>query len=287
MIKYKCEECGSSLTIKNELAGTAGKCPKCKTPFRVPEPDEAPKKKSKKSAAASAAPPKEVSEEDMIFGEDFFSMDESPARRPTPVATFVPPDEPPPKKKKAEKKPPGTEGADGDNSAQVASALLSKTGKKNRPSNYDDIGEEEGEGGYDFSAITYLILWRIVPVVLGLGLMVPGFYWFFNAMLFSSFELPPLVEVHGKVLIDGAPAVNAQLLFIPALDRKDPTPGGGSAATTSNDGSYIAMYKQDTPGAIIGKHTVRLTVNGRNLTTEITVAEGDGETEKNIEFKTQ
>lgn len=283
MIKYKCEECGSSLTIKDELAGTAGKCPKCKTPFRVPEPAGAPKKKSKKSADAPAAPQKEMSEEDMMFGEDFFNMDASPAPRPAPVSTFVPPDEPTPKKKKAEKKP----AADAENSAQAASALLSKTGKKNRPADYGDIGEEEGEGGYDFSAITYLVLWRIVPAILAIGLMVPGFYWFFDSMLFSDFELPPLVEIHGKVLIDGAPAVNTQLLFIPDLDRKDTTPGGGSAATTSNDGSYIAMYKQDVPGAIIGKHTVRAMVNGRNLTAEITVAEGDGETEKNIEFKTR
>ncbi len=38
-IRYKCETCGSSLTIKDELAGTKGKCPKCKTPFVVPQPD--------------------------------------------------------------------------------------------------------------------------------------------------------------------------------------------------------------------------------------------------------
>lgn len=35
-IRYKCETCGSTLTIKDELAGTAGKCPKCKTAFTVP-----------------------------------------------------------------------------------------------------------------------------------------------------------------------------------------------------------------------------------------------------------
>jgi hypothetical protein len=36
-IKVQCKECGSVLKIKEELAGTEGKCPKCKTPFRVPE----------------------------------------------------------------------------------------------------------------------------------------------------------------------------------------------------------------------------------------------------------
>jgi len=37
-IRYKCGKCGSVLKIKDELAGTDGKCPKCKTKFIVPEP---------------------------------------------------------------------------------------------------------------------------------------------------------------------------------------------------------------------------------------------------------
>lgn len=35
-IRYECPECGSVLKIKESLAGTDGKCPKCKTPFVVP-----------------------------------------------------------------------------------------------------------------------------------------------------------------------------------------------------------------------------------------------------------
>src|SRR5262245_39481198 len=34
-IPYKCEECGASLNIKDELAGTKGRCPKCKHSFVV------------------------------------------------------------------------------------------------------------------------------------------------------------------------------------------------------------------------------------------------------------
>ena len=37
-IRYQCDVCGSTLNIKDELAGSAGKCPKCKTAFVVPEP---------------------------------------------------------------------------------------------------------------------------------------------------------------------------------------------------------------------------------------------------------
>ena len=38
-IRYECEECGSVLKIKDDLAGKLGKCPKCKTPFTVPAAD--------------------------------------------------------------------------------------------------------------------------------------------------------------------------------------------------------------------------------------------------------
>ncbi len=38
-IRYQCDSCGSKLNIRDELAGTAGKCPKCKTAFAVPAAD--------------------------------------------------------------------------------------------------------------------------------------------------------------------------------------------------------------------------------------------------------
>ena len=37
-IRYTCDKCGSVLKIKDELAGTDGKCPKCKTRFVIPQP---------------------------------------------------------------------------------------------------------------------------------------------------------------------------------------------------------------------------------------------------------
>ena len=36
-IRFTCAECASVLKIKDELAGTSGRCPKCKTKFFVPE----------------------------------------------------------------------------------------------------------------------------------------------------------------------------------------------------------------------------------------------------------
>lgn len=39
-IRVTCDNCGSVLKIKDELAGTDGKCPKCKTRFVVPRHDD-------------------------------------------------------------------------------------------------------------------------------------------------------------------------------------------------------------------------------------------------------
>ncbi len=39
-IRYECDQCGSVLKIKEDLAGKPGKCPKCKTPFTVPAASE-------------------------------------------------------------------------------------------------------------------------------------------------------------------------------------------------------------------------------------------------------
>lgn len=56
-IRFTCDTCGSVLKIKDELAGTDGKCPKCKTRFVVPPPSpEAPVS----SSAAVAAEPTET-----------------------------------------------------------------------------------------------------------------------------------------------------------------------------------------------------------------------------------
>ena len=38
-IRFKCADCASVMNIKDELAGASARCPKCKTPFVVPESD--------------------------------------------------------------------------------------------------------------------------------------------------------------------------------------------------------------------------------------------------------
>ncbi|RMG33417.1 MAG: hypothetical protein D6725_15815 [Planctomycetota bacterium] len=58
-ISYKCKSCGASLKIKDELAGRKGKCPKCKTAFRIPQPKKAAAAHAKPSSGGSVDPPKD------------------------------------------------------------------------------------------------------------------------------------------------------------------------------------------------------------------------------------
>ena len=39
-IRFTCPGCESVLKIKDEKAGTDAKCPKCKRPFVVPQPED-------------------------------------------------------------------------------------------------------------------------------------------------------------------------------------------------------------------------------------------------------
>lgn len=57
-IRFTCDQCGSVLKIKDELAGTDGKCPKCKKRFVVPEvgADETAKSPAKASEDDSPQP---------------------------------------------------------------------------------------------------------------------------------------------------------------------------------------------------------------------------------------
>ncbi len=55
-IRYKCEECGAALNIKDELAGTKGNCPRCQVEFIVPPPEGGVVEQKTASVVAEAVP---------------------------------------------------------------------------------------------------------------------------------------------------------------------------------------------------------------------------------------
>lgn len=273
-IRYKCSECGASLKIKDDLAGTAGKCPQCKTAFTVPGPAAA------QEIKASDGEGDNEPNEDDIFGKDFFKLQDVPAapkRHTLPAFEEEDEDPKPAKAGRSLEKPTDKESqspaSSADNAAVVASSLLAKTGKKNRPDQVED--ESTGEE-VDYSELKYLLTHRILPIGGGTVVLVAILYWLMSSMMGGKHSLPELAEVTGLVTLDGQPAANAQIQFIPEASTPQQA-GAPSLAVTGPDGKYEAMYQDGVPGAIPGKHLVRIRVQGRRFDQSAEIAAGSNE----------
>lgn len=274
-IRYKCSECGASLKIKDDLAGTSGKCPQCKTAFTVPEPDAVLSQEVKEAGGEGDGEPNE----DDIFGKDFFKLQDVPAapKRHT-LPTFDDDEDPKPAKEgRSSEKPADKEqqspASSADNAAVVASSLLAKTGKKNRP---DQVEDESAGEEVDYSELKYLLTHRILPIGGGTVVAVAVLYWLMSSMMGGKHSLPELAEVTGQVTLDGQPAANAQIQFIPEASTPQQA-GAPSLAVTGPDGKYEAMYQDGVPGAIPGKHLVRIRVQGRRFDQSAEIATGSNE----------
>lgn len=290
-IHCQCEHCGASLKVKDKLAGTLGKCPKCRKKIHIPQPSSDDSEdvllSDEPSQPQLVAPRKsaEEEEEDAIFGDDFFSMQE-PAPRPRYVAPLPDDDddddapEPGPSARRGKVKPAseddGSASASGTNAASIASSLLSKTGKRNRPDDYKDPRDEEEEG-YDFSEIQYLLVNRVLPGAAAAIVFFGLFYWMFSDMMGGGPELPELAELSGRVTNNGQGVV-AQLIFLPKASTPGSAASGSSSAAVSNpDGTYEVFYKDDIPGLVLGTHEVRINAGTIRVVREVTIEAGSQE----------
>ena len=75
-IRFECEQCGSVLKIKDDLAGKPGKCPKCKTAFTVPELQEGDADSADSDAARITSTGTTKAKDDFDV-DDFLSHDTS------------------------------------------------------------------------------------------------------------------------------------------------------------------------------------------------------------------
>lgn len=295
-IRCECGQCGASLKVKDKLAGTEGKCPKCGEKLQIPnassdDSEDAvlgddsthPQPDAPKKSAQEA-------EEDAIFGDDFFSMEEaSPRPRYVAPVTTSDNDDPPAPRKKKEPAATETEvgaeevGAEiasgsGANAASIASSLLSKTGKRNRPDDFKDPGVPEEES-YDYSEVNYLLLNRILPAVGAAVILFSFFYWMFSGMFADEDTLPELAELRGRVTNNGEGVV-AQLIFLPEVGPGGSgggVSGSSSVALSNADGTYEVFYKEDITGLVIGDHEVRINAGPIRVTRKVTIESGSQE----------
>ena len=275
-IRFKCGECGAAMTIKDELAGTSGKCPKCKTAFKVP------------GGEAQTPAPAEVSEEDAIFGRDFFSMNE-PVKRPRYIAPTDDDDDDsedapasPPKKRIPAPAPPR---AEDDNAASSAGALLSKTGKKNRPSDY--VEPVPGKVEYDYSEVKYRFTHQVLPLLAVLLIAVPLLYYTVESMFGDKVDLPDLAPLSGTVTLDGKP-VAARLDIIPVIETADQhhMRTGSSIAQSGPDGKYVAVFNPEHEGAVVGRNLVRIKAAGFRFEETIKVNRDNPEYDSKLKIPT-
>lgn len=82
----------------------------------------------------------------------------------------------------------------------------------------------------------------------------------------SSTESPELLDVGGTVTLDGKPVDGALVEFVPDFGRP-------SHGVTDASGDYALAYTQSKTGALVGRHTVKITTGRELITFEGKVAQ--------------
>jgi hypothetical protein len=81
---------------------------------------------------------------------------------------------------------------------------------------------------------------------------------------------PNIVPVSGVVRLNNKPYKNAVVTFQPLGSKDSPNPGRGSAGVTDDQGRFTLIYDGEQPGALVGKHRVRIFTDfkalGKNAT---------------------
>ena len=282
-IRVTCSGCGSTLKIKDELAGRDGTCPKCKAAIHIPKATVATQANHDGPQPASEAD----ADEDDMFGKDFFKIAEPSARPKYTTPNYDDDDAEEKPKSKSEKKasPPKAEtqidvapapASTADTAANMAGQLLSKTGKKNRSADWEDPNEAETKT--DYSELKYLLTRKVLPLGAGGIVLVAVLYFGMSSMLADKIVRPELGLVRGICTIDGKPAAGADIRFYPkSANPTESAKGSQSMAISGADGSYVLKYDLTTEGAVVGKHLVTVMFEGRMLEQEQEVASGTNE----------
>src|SRR5687767_14003034 len=79
---------------------------------------------------------------------------------------------------------------------------------------------------------------------------------------------PRYVPVSGVVTLDEKAYVKAVVSFQPIGSPEDPNPGRGSSAYTDENGRFVLMADSEIPGAVVGKHLVRIMTRGPEVVGE-------------------
>ena len=326
-IRYECNQCGSVLKIKDDLAGKPGKCPKCKQAFTVPAAEDesdntrdaadessdastAAESKSRSSgsgddfdvdaflleegdsdakpkAAPVAKKAKDVDADqslddadesdgnskaknsktrsDRDSGKDSFEIrrgPDAPGKNLPPMTSGLQDDAdetPAPSRR-----PPGTNPDAG--ASNIASDLLSKSAKKGKKANWDEVQPPQKEEGplFDWSGLIYEAKTKLLPVAGGGAVLCLLAYFVVFPMLGSKGYSPMLTPVTGTIKLNGKPLVGAEIWFYPEKKQEDSKGKShkvsASRGITDATGRYELIYDQDHKGVASGTCRIEIVV---------------------------
>ena len=291
-IRYKCEECDSVLKIRDELAGTDGKCPKCETSFTIPTPE----KRQKVAVGAGTAGASQWESEDLVdmpreitpmpdlSGSDEFDAmgavsGSDPANSAEPaageaikpsIAELMREHEASKKKRKgADKKKKGSLAE----AAAAAEVLTSGSAADALTRTYDQKRGKAGEPP-PITREERRELERKAALLDfgkkgGIGLAVLAVLLYFLISYMTAEPLPDLIEVSGVVSVQGTTQVGVEVRFAPAADpnansddlkKQEKGMRSSSSGTTDEDGRYYLWYnkEEEIPGAVPGRHNITI-----------------------------
>ena len=306
-IRYTCEKCGSVLKIKDELSGTDGRCPKCKTSFTVPdvgaeasapsESRDAPggasedaefdpvsflmdgDAESSQPAAASAAEAPEKSGKRRLRKRPAAEVMDDPVENSPTTESPAEPPEPPPRREPRRSKPAEASSAAGSarkmlsaDAANNARDLLTKSMEESRV-RAAEMPEEPEAPGIDYVQMVRELGFRVAPIAIGCVLAILGALWLGYHLTGGGVDYPDLASVRGVVTKEGQPVAGATVRFEPLVIEKDGLRQGTAAGTTDENGRYELYYREGVEGAVVGKNRVtisKMLENGRDLVPPMT-----------------
>lgn len=159
------------------------------------------------------------------------------------------------------KRPPGTN--PNAPASNIASDLLSKSAKKGRKSNWDEVEPEKmDKPEFDWAGLWYEARTKLLPVMGGGAVVCLIVYFFISPMFSSRSNIPPLATVSGTITVDGKPMVGAIVFFHPEKTKegsgKDAFKIATSSGQTDASGKYELNYDSDHKGVAIGKCRVEI-----------------------------
>ena len=271
-IRYKCEECESVLKIRDELAGTDGKCPSCKAKFVVPQPEKQLEEPLDLPRAVTPSPDysrligiqRDTGTEEAAQ-QSAAAVDDAP--KPS-IAELMREHE----EKKARKSKRRDQSARGGlkEAADVAEVVTSGSAADVITRNYDQrrdtagepppmTREERREQEQKEAFVRFIKL--VGPVAVGVLFGLYGLYY-----LVTREAVPPLYAVEGVVTVNNVPQEGVQVLFSPASttdeESGEEVNQNSSRGYTDAEGKYYLEFtrgEERYTGAVPGKHSVFIT----------------------------